>query len=454
MVDSHRLLQIRQRVRGRNVVWFGTRGADAASLLSFPELRAAFSQIAPLSALSVPAEWCLETMTGRRVDLDSYDVDDDTSLAARELRRQLLEVLRTPAVVVPYRPSRLLSSACFLASDTVEYLGQFIDAQVALEHKPWVEGELRRAGVPVLDWTYYTPAEMGRLLERLDRGPLVVRRNRSAGGAGCTLARSRDDLALTAIELEGEEFVAAAPYLHPNLPLNVGACVFPDGTTTFHGVSVQLLGIDGCTRRRFGYCGNDFGAVRRLCAAELGQLDAVTRRVGAWLCSRGYVGAFGIDAIAHRGEVVLAEVNPRFQGSSALAASLAAQAGLPDLFMEHMAAHLGLPPGPPMPLRDVVAAQPECAQVICHNVAPVPVQPPQHGDVDGARCTLVPAPGVEVDPDAVVCKVIVEGRATEDGFTLCPGVDAVVRRLAPPPPAPAGCAGSRGALPEPELVSA
>ncbi|HEU0012667.1 MAG TPA: ATP-grasp domain-containing protein [Longimicrobium sp.] len=412
------------------MAWFGTRGTDSASLLAFPEFYATFSQTAPLSAVSVPGEWCLETMTGRRVDLDTYDIDEDTSTAARELRRQLLEVLRTPAVVVPYRPSRLLSSACFLAADTVEYLGQFIDAQVALEHKPWVESELRRAGVPVVEWTYYTPDDLSRLRDRLDlaRTPLVVRRNRSAGGVGFGVAHNRDELALNVAEVEGEEFVAAAPYLHPNLPLNVGACVFADGTTTVHGASVQLIGVPGCTTRPFGYCGNDFGTIRDLGRGELEELDGITRRVGAWMAARGYRGAFGIDALAHDGRIVLMEVNPRFQGSSALAATLAYDAGLPDLFLEHMAAYLGLPPGPALSLREWVAEQPCKAQVICHNLARAPEPVAAAYAPDGARCAMLPAPGVEVDPDAVLCKLVVDGRATDDGFTLCPAVDQAVRR--------------------------
>jgi len=426
-----RLLEIRQRIRGRRVVWFGTRGTDANSLLVFPEFSATFSQIAPLSAVSVASEWCLETMAGRRVDLDTYDIDEDATPPARELRRQLVETLRTPTVVVPYRPSRLLSSACFLASDTVEYLGQFIDAQVAFEHKPWVESELRRAGVPIVEWTYYTPDDLMRLNDRLDlaRGPLVIRRNRSAGGVGFGLARNRDELILYATGLGSEEFIAAAPYLHPNIPLNVGACVFADGTTTIHGASVQLIGIPECTTRAFGYCGNDFGAIRQLSTGEIEELNVIVYRVGAWLASRGYVGAFGVDALAHEGSIVLMEVNPRFQGSSALSAALAYDAGVPDLFLEHMAAHLGLSPGPATPLRESVARQPLVAQVICHNLARVPVSTGEPTDLHQARCTMWPAPGVEVAPDAVICKMIVDGGATNDGFTLCADVGEQTRRI-------------------------
>jgi hypothetical protein len=75
-----------------------------------------------------------------------------------------------------------------------------------------------------------------------------------------------------------------------------------------------------------------------------------------------------------------------------------------------------------------LAEQPLNAQVICHNLARVPVSPGEPAGPHQARCTMCPAPGVEVDPDAVICKLIVDGRATDDGFTLCADVGEQTRR--------------------------
>lgn len=44
------------------------------------------------------------------------------------------------------------------------------------------------------------------------------------------------------------------------------------------------------------------------------------------------------------GRIYFTEVNPRFQGSSALSAEIAGELGVPDLLLEHLAASLGLEP--------------------------------------------------------------------------------------------------------------
>ena len=67
-------------------------------------------------------------------------------------------------------------------------------------------------------------------------------------------------------------------------------------------------------------------------------LDAMVHATGRWLHVMGYLGAFCVDAILHEGAVYFAELNPRFQGSSFLAARLAAELGLPDIYLEHIGA--------------------------------------------------------------------------------------------------------------------
>lgn len=60
MNRTRRIADIRRRIAGRRLIWFGVRGADAQPLLEFPELSDICSQIAPLGALSVERETCLE----------------------------------------------------------------------------------------------------------------------------------------------------------------------------------------------------------------------------------------------------------------------------------------------------------------------------------------------------------------------------------------------------------
>ena len=53
--------------------------------------------------------------------------------------------------------------------------------------------------------------------------------------------------------------MSVTAFLADAVSVNVGAVVFPGGTVAVHPASIQLIGIEPCTSRRFGYCGNDFG---------------------------------------------------------------------------------------------------------------------------------------------------------------------------------------------------
>jgi hypothetical protein len=214
-----------------------------------------------------------------------------------------------------------------------------------------------------------------------------------------------------------------APYFDPNIALNINACVFPDGNVTLHAPSVQLIGIACCTSRRFGYCGNDFARIRHLERGILDSLEVIALRVGKWLHSKGYLGAFGVDAMVHEGQVYLTEVNPRFQGSSAVAARLAAGMDLPDIFNDHMAAFLGLDAPQPTHVRDLAREQDSVAQIVCYNSRPIPVvrRSSESLDEDPLKPELLPAPELEVEPEGTLFKVVVEGPVTRDGHSLLGG---------------------------------
>ena len=70
-----RFLEIRRRLNGRRLVWFGTRGSDAQPLLEFPEFSGVFSQTAPLDAISTSQEVCLETLTRCAPDARAHTAD-------------------------------------------------------------------------------------------------------------------------------------------------------------------------------------------------------------------------------------------------------------------------------------------------------------------------------------------------------------------------------------------
>lgn len=432
MEDIDAVQRVRDALAGRNLVWFGTRGVDAHPFLVFPELRHVFSAIAPLEALS-NEEVCLESLTSTRVDLDAYDFDQDRSEALLELRAGLACAFRRPSVLVAYRPAGMLSSLAFLHDAAVEYLGLFHEHQAPFEHKPWVERELRRIGVPTVPWRYYEPADLAHAERLLPPAGVVVRASRSSGGRGLALVTDGTTLRHVAASLSREP-VAIAPFLDGAVPLNVNACVYRDGSVTLHAPSVQLIGVPECTTRPFGYCGNDFARVGDIDPRLLPQLEGITRQTGRWLAAMGYVGAFGIDALWHKGRVLFSELNPRFQGSSLASARLDAHLGRRNLYVSHMCAFLGIPPPPPGPLAALAEEAPPLSQIIAHNRDAAPVHPRRPRGRSPEAWRMEPDEGVRVEPGAVMARLFVEGSVTRDGRSLLPGAGALAREAAGPGP--------------------
>jgi hypothetical protein len=419
MTRKQRIEQIESRLGKRKLVWFGTRGTDSRALLEISQFSEVFSIITPFGSPSLRLEVCLETLKGLRVDLELYGLDYDTSPEALDLRRYLFASLGEPAVVATYRPGSFFTSIYYPRSEFVEYLGLFHERQAPFEHKPWVESELNKLGVRIVPWRYFGDEEGQRLGEVLEQGPMVLRSSRSDGGAGLRLITAPDDVDKI-WPVHHDSFIGAAPYLAPNIPLNVNACVFRDGSVSLHSPSLQLIGIEGFTNRTFGYCGNDFAQVRELDVEILDELERITRTTGKWLASMGYLGAFGIDAIVYDGKVYLTEVNPRFQGSSDVSAQLDKNLDRPDIFLEHLAAFLGLSPSRSMCLRDLVREQGKTSQVVCHNCRPHPTRRSARlvPKLGGISYMLLPASGVTVDPEAILFRAVIAGSVTEDGRSL------------------------------------
>jgi hypothetical protein len=413
------IAKLKDKIGFRKLVWVGTRGHDARALLDFPQLTEVYGITAPLGSVSVRVDFAVEQVSKSRVDLDVYSIDNDRSEPANHLRRLLLASLTEPTVVMAYRPLALLSALCYPRSDFVIQAGMFHERQLTFEHKPWVESELRREGIEALPWKYYADEDRQRLEEQvIANGPLVVRTNRSNGGAGLTVISSPEEVSLQMPQTK-DGFLAAAPLLEPHIPLNVGACIFPDGTVSLHPPSLQLIGIAECTRRRFGYCGNDFAAIKALDSTLLEKLELLIRQTGRWLWSQGYLGAFGVDALLYDGGLLLAEVNPRFQGSSLLSARIDRIMDRPDVFLCHLASHLREPPPDHMSLCELVREQDTYSQIILHNQdrSSIYIGPRRSGE-DYFEVEISPAGNIFVHQDATVLRAVAHREITIDGRSL------------------------------------
>src|SRR6185503_13324889 len=156
--------------------------------------------------------------------------DADDSQAVRDLHRRLRNAFTPDTVVMAYRPTAFLAAAYYPRVEHTRYLGVFHGSQAAYEHKPWVETELRARGVATIPWRYFSDDDRAVMIEWMEGRACVLRANYSDGGIGLTLACGDDDD--LAIPHHAGGFLAVAPLLEPNVPLNVSACVFRNGEVT------------------------------------------------------------------------------------------------------------------------------------------------------------------------------------------------------------------------------
>lgn len=415
--------QVEHALGYRHLVWAGIRGDDVESIADLPQLSASFSIIGSYRRRPSVESLALEDLTGRRVDLEQFDIDDHrTEPEVLTFRQAMLRALSRPSALLPYRPSRFLSALWFTRKDRCLNLGLFGAHQFAFEHKPWVETAVADLGLPTIPWVYVADEEQLDTIKMLDQGPVVLRMSRTSGGNGFVVVQSREDLVRCWPDAE-ETFVSVSPFIPDALPLNVGGTVWRDRVTV-HYPSVQLIGLPQCVTRPFGYCGNDFGLARDLDREVLSRIEQSTIRVGHWLRTMGYLGTFGVDYLLERGGTLrFTEVNPRFQGSTVASGRLAVESGEACLLLEHIAATLGLSAPPSRSLAERLRATNPLAQLVVHwtGSEPAHLDPTtlhrgllsRHDIVD-----VTTRPDLVTDRGAVVARLCFRGRLTNTGFDL------------------------------------
>lgn len=429
---SRLLAEVASALGRRALVYAGIRGEDVEPIADLPNLEASFCIIGAYKHRASVESLAYEDLTGVRVDLETWDIDDhlhaDETVA---FRRALLVSLDRDSALLPYRPSRFLSSLAFARHDRCLDLGMFGAHQSAFEHKPWVETSLAAAGVPCIPWQYIADEEQPGAASLFASGPVVLRRSRTSGGEGIVRVDDPDALSAHWPHVE-EAFVSVAPFLDNSIAVNVGATVWADAVSVHHP-SVQLIGIDGCTTREFGFCGNDFAAIKDLDPSHLDDIQRYTMTIGDWLRSFGYLGAFGVDYIIHDGHVLFTEVNPRFQGSTHASARLSIEIDEPCLMLEHLAARLHLAPPPPRRITDLVGDMPDLAHLAIHWTGgdPAHLDPRSLLDEFAKRRShlaseVATRPDLLTDPEALVIRLTARERITESGGELTrPWHDAI-----------------------------
>ena len=409
------------------VVWFSSKVTDGAPLADICDLAAACSLLGPADAI-VPGlgGYCHEAATGERWDYDERSFDETDEQAQAAIRAVIVALaLNGQTTILPFFAYRLTSRIA-LAIPNVRLLGNPPDLERMFDQKPWVERELSQLGVRVVGWRHYFRSTLH--FADIDF-PLVVRPPAGTGGQGMYLLQDARDLGSLRVGSDLPSFVSVAEYLAGWLSVNVTGCVNADGSVSCQPVSLQIVGAPDCTPRTFGYCGNDFGSAARLLdRAQVNTIERQLHTVGRWMNTYGFRGAFGLDFMVKDGDVLVSELNPRFQGSSHLGSWLAREAGLEDVYQQHIRSHLGVPSaGPAPPLADIVAAQRDLAQVFCYAGVPDAGNAGDTPPTDDERVEFLPSPSTRLDPHALLFRYVTRQRVLDAEGKALLGV--VGRRL-------------------------
>lgn len=423
------LSRIEKEIGKRNLIWFGVRGDDASPLLALPQFNTCYSFIAPIPNDQLEHQICLESLTKHRVDLNMYDAGDDKSNEFDFLYREFLNSCDKPSVLASYSSWPIITAARFTRAEKVQFLGMLHDQRNRFENRAWVETELRKGDIPVVPWIYISNYDDLLLRKALKTGQQILRSNRSSGGTGFVLIAEEGDI--PDLATSDNRLFAFAPYLFPNIPLNINGCVFPSGDITLHAPSLQLVGINSCTHKPFGYCGNDFARIKELEQGVLTEMERISFRTAQWLHRKGYIGAFGLDLILYDGKLLVSEINPRFQGSSKLAGVLDLEMGLVDMFMAHLAAFLGLDAPDFTHIVDLVNNQREISQIYCSNEFGGMVQRNENTPAFPENIWLqtMPSRDIIVEKGATLFKLTTFSSVSKDGLSLIPEYNTQVERM-------------------------
>ena len=425
MTDRKEIIAaISRRLGHRDLIWCGLRADDIEAISDLKQVSGSFSMIGGHErGGAIPSLIDYEDISGVRVDLDQWDIEDHLDEPpAHEFRDAILKYLATPTALLPYRPSNFISSILFARRDRCIDLGLFGSHQTIFEHKPWVETNVEALGLPRVPWIYIADEERSKARRLLAEGPIMLRVSRSSGGAGLVKVDSPETLEAN-WPYRPEAFVSVTPFLRDVIPINIDATVWRDGIT-MHRPSAQLIGIPRCTTRPFGYCGNDFAMAADLDAQTLDSIEASVRALGNWLRQYNYIGTFGVDFLVHQGVPLFTEINPRFQGSTHASSQLSSEAGESCVILDHLAAALGVEAPQRRPLREMSTGRAPLAHLVIHWVGE-----PAHlrsGPLVAAlvklpqvcRVDLAAKPNVLTTTGGTVARVTVRNQITTTGFAL------------------------------------
>ena len=203
-------------------------------------------------------------------------------------------------------------------------------------------GGLDTLGLPRLpgQWMSLSNLRYGELCASIG-ARLVAQTATGSSGSGTAYIRSEQDL-LEAGRVVGGDPVWVAPEVRgPSINLNA---IVLDRSVVVGAPNIQLVGLEMLGSKPGMYCGNDYTAAATLDSAIWAAVHEQTRRIGGWLSTVGYRGLFGLDFVIDPASArpYAVDLNPRWQGSTAVGAQAEARSGRLPLAAAEIAWKLGV----------------------------------------------------------------------------------------------------------------
>lgn len=161
----------------------------------------------------------------------------------------------------------------------------------------------------------------------------------------------------------------------PGIPINLQGVITKD-SVFWAPPSIQVIGSAECTLNKFEWCGNDFHTIQYLSQENLSAVITSANVIVTELRRHGYLGIIGLDFLLDTVSHIpyLLEINPRFQGSTALLSQLEFINNLYPLVARHIKVFNGYCPSPKTSSNERMYLDTNGSQVILHNKNSVPVK--------------------------------------------------------------------------------
>lgn len=148
--------------------------------------------------------------------------------------------------------------------------------------------------------------------------PLVIQLPFGSSGNNSYYVENSEQL--KNINIDPEKMVIVSPYIQGLSP-NVNLLIVEDKVIVSYP-SIQIIGYQGATLNKLGYCGNDFSSSKHLPASAITSIQQQALKIGKWISQQGYRGMLGIDFFWDGQYIYPVEINPRFQNSTQLLTQL------------------------------------------------------------------------------------------------------------------------------------